>query len=185
MKITSIKDYVDEVQAEWPEYTKQQVRSILTRAWNKYVLFASYGVDVMIKDGYKGMFYTGPIYKEGKLLRDHYRFSLIKKINIREGREKVFDGYYYFASYYGKQKKDGLTCYGNVYLYRMKDLCLAYNAGKGAPIYRVPFRTNIGKKVLVVGFNSKYARKVMDAPKGSMKVLKEIAKNTNKWIKHR
>lgn len=102
MKITSIKDYVDEVQAEWPEYTKQQVRSILTRAWNKYVLFASYGVDVMIKDGYKGMFYTGPIYKEGKLLRDHYRFSLIKKINIREGREKVFDGYYYFASYYGK-----------------------------------------------------------------------------------
>lgn len=159
MKITTIKDYYEEIYQRFPDVPKEDIRRILDYGWKSLYLHNSYGGDTLVSDNdlwcYIGKLKKGPL--------KHFQYyirKLIIRLRVLYRRRKIeWDGYYYFGlseSAYqnylkqknGKGRPKKCFNYGKVFMYQLLDECkVAEHSSKY--IFRIPYITKVNFKFYI------------------------------------
>ena len=129
MKITDVNDYVDEVQKQFPELSKEEIKRILVYGWKMILQYKSFGNDIQILSP-KFFLFIGQIPVSALALFNTYCYKLAKRIQYMFKRTKSkWDGYYYFARSerqyidYLNQKKKKYKTFQNVILFKLLEEC--------------------------------------------------------------
>lgn len=159
MKITTIKDYYEEIYQRFPDVPKEDIRRILDYGWKSLYLHNSYGGDTLVSDNDLWC-YIGNLKKDPLKHFQYYIRKLIIRFRVLYRRRKVrWDGYYYFGlsessyqKYLSQKNKKGRPkkCfnYGNVFMYQLLDECkIAEYAAKY--IFRIPYISKVNFKFYV------------------------------------
>lgn len=164
MKITSINDYVNELQEKFPYLKKSDIKKIISYGWKQFYLLNSYGGDVHIK-GPELWLYSGKLTTNSVVHYLRYKRKLCLKLRVLYRRKKInWDGFYYFAltqqqyeKLQSQQNKRGrkrrIFDYGTIYAYKIKDECCIQENNK-TYIMRFPYPIELGFKIKLENFKS-------------------------------
>ena len=149
MKITTVKDYLEQLQEKFPEVSKEDIKRILEYGWKSLYLHNSYGGDTLLSD--KNLWcYIGYLKKDPVEHFNYYKKKLIVKLRVLYRKRKIpWDGYYYFAlsqeeydKYIGPKNKKGRPkkkfTFQNIFLYQILDECKIQESSKQY-IFRIPY----------------------------------------------
>lgn len=159
MKITTIKDYYEEIYQRFPDVPKEDIRRILDYGWKSLYLHNSYGGDTLVSDNDLWC-YIGKLKKDPLKHFQYYIRKLIIRLRVLYRRRKIeWDGYYYFGlsesayqKYLEQKNKKGRPKkyfnYGKVFMYLLLDECkIAEHSSKY--IFRIPYITKVNFKFYV------------------------------------
>lgn len=162
MKDKYVKDYVNEVHEKFPEFSKKDIKTILTYGWRSIYLTTLYGGDVLLKDDAvnKYLFYIGKLTFKAKKHYNYYKYKMVRKLRILHSiRKPEFTGYYYlpltkrniqeFKEQYSYNRK--VYKFTRVHLYKLLDE-IRYNKIEYELILKVHVGIDIGFKF----FKEKY-----------------------------
>lgn len=159
MKITTIKDYYEQLYEKFPNVPKEDIQKIVTYGWKSLYLHNSYGGDVLIRDNDLWC-YIGSLKKDSLKHFDYYIKKLVVRLRVLYKRRKIeWDGYYYFAlnesayqKYMEQKNKRGRPKknfnFGQVFMYQILDECkIAEHSSKY--IFRIPYISRMKLKFYV------------------------------------
>ena len=159
MKITTIKDYYEEIYQRFPDVPKEDIRRILDYGWKSLYLKNSYGGDTLVSDNDLWC-YIGKLKKDPLKHFQYYIRKLIIRLRVLYRRRKIeWDGYYYFGlsefayqKYLEQKNKKGRPKkyfnYGKVFMYLLLDECkIAEHSSKY--IFRIPYITKVNFKFYI------------------------------------
>ena len=136
MKLTDVNDYVDEVQEQFPELTKEEIKRILVYGWKMILQYKSSGNDIQVLTP-NLFFFIGRIPVNALSVFKTYCYKLAKKIEYMFKRTKSeWDGCYYFArtenqyKEYLEQNRKKYKTFKNVLLFKLLDECKVKESGK-------------------------------------------------------
>lgn len=125
MKLTRVKDYVEQVHKEFPELSEKEVYRILIYGWKMILQYVNAGNSVQVKDSNTWMF-IGQLTANSLTNFKTYCFKLSKRIKYMFKRTQAkWDGYYYFARTenqykdYLSQNRKKKKIFKNVMLYKL------------------------------------------------------------------
>lgn len=129
MKITRVDDYLDALQEQYPEFSRDELKRILNYGWKMILQYVSYGNDVSIISN-KFFFFIGKIPVSALAAFNTYCYKLAKRIQYMFKRTKSsWDGYYYFAltenqyKEYLSQSRRKYKVFKNITLYKLLEEC--------------------------------------------------------------
>ena len=158
MKLTTIKDYYQQLYDKFPGVPKQDIRRILNYGWKQLYLCNSYGGDTFIRDR-ELWCYIGRLTNDPLKHFEYYIHRLVTRIRVLYRRRKIkWDGYYYFGlneeqynNYLSQQRGRGRKRkwfnFGTVMLYKILDEC-KINEHNKEYFFRVPYIVDLGYKTL-------------------------------------
>lgn len=159
MKITTIKDYYDQLYERFPDVPKEDIRRILDYGWKSLYMHNSYGGDTLVSDN-ELWCYIGKLRKDPLEHFQYYIRKLIIRLRVLYRRRKIqWDGYYYFAlndaaysKYLEQKNKKGRPKkwfnFGQVFIYQILDECkIAEHSSRY--IFRIPYITKINFKLFI------------------------------------
>lgn len=161
MAIKYVNDYVDIVQARFPEISRADIKRILTYGWKSIYLHNMYGGDTIIKDGAvnKYLFYIGRLTYDSLKHFFYYIKKKTVKLRVFFNRHKKWDGYYYFgltqkqyddylAQHNRRGRKRKHFKFGTMMLYKLFEECQLKESFKEY-FFRVPSYVDLGFKILM------------------------------------
>lgn len=159
MKITTIKDYYDQMYEKFPDVPKEDIRRILNYGWKSLYQHNSYGGDTLVIDNDLWC-YIGNLKKDPLKHFKYYIRKLIVRLRVLYKRRKIkWDGYYYFGlndsayqSYLEQKNKKGRPRkkfnFGKVFMYQLLDECkIAESSSKY--IFRIPYIDKVNMKFYI------------------------------------
>lgn len=161
MAIKYVNDYVDIVQARFPDISKSDIKKIMTYGWKSIYLHNMYGGDTLIKDDSinKYLFYIGRLTYDSLKHFFYYIKKKTVKLRVLFNRHKKWDGYYYFgltqkqydaylAQHNRRGKKRKHFKFGTMMLYKLFEEC-QLKEGFREYFFRVPYYVDLGFRVLM------------------------------------
>ena len=159
MKLTTIKDYYQQLYDKFPGVPKQDIRRILNYGWKQLYLCNSYGGDTFIRDR-ELWCYIGRLTNDPLKHFEYYIHRLVTRIRVLYRRRKIkWDGYYYFAltanayqKYLAQKNSTGRPKkhfkFTNVFMYQILEECkIAESAAKY--IFRIPYISTVKYKFYI------------------------------------
>lgn len=159
MKITTIKDYYEEIYQRFPDVPKEDIRRVLGYGWKSLYLHNSYGGDTLVSDNDLWC-YIGNLKKDPLKHFQYYIRKLIIRLRVLYRRRKIkWNGYYYFGlsevayqNYLEQKNNKGRPKkrfnYGKVFMYQLLDECKIAEYSSRY-IFRIPYITKVNFKFYV------------------------------------
>lgn len=158
MKLTRVKDYLDQLQEIYPDVSKKDLKKIMDYGLRIMFKYVAQGRHVYLYSPKLLWLYVGKLAKDPIRAFEIYKQQLIHKIrDYYVGHRIPYFGYYYFALYqeeydeiFNKPKGRGrppkYTNFGVRSLYKLEDECRLDNSARTL-IFRTPYPVDIGFKV--------------------------------------
>lgn len=167
--------YIHLLHLRHPELKFSDISRFIKYGWRLYYYYNYIGGDVIINNTGTFWAYTGRLTVDSLKYYSYYCFKLKVRLTTFYRRKKIkWDGYYYFMltqnqydNYLSQKKAKGRPRkwfkYGNIILYKIRDVCLIMNTSKKY-LFRIPYPFNIGETFYRPNFECNNAEFVEEIP---------------------
>ena len=104
MKLTTIKDYYQQLYDKFPGVPKQDIRRILNYGWKQLYLCNSYGGDTFIRD--RELYKKWSVYLNDEQKKELQYMEILRKADFYRANSKFYEAMSFYIKLFGSRMFD-------------------------------------------------------------------------------